>query len=142
MTNFNEGGRLAVVQGNIIRNLVAYRAAGADPNDIAGVGIGVEADTAVTGNVVENAPTAGILLGWGRYMRDVSATGNVVRGLRRRHRRLGGGRRRHGADRRQPDLRLAPRRHPRHGRPAAVTGELAAEAPRFAHLTIAGNRVR
>ncbi len=39
----------------------------------------VEADTAVTGNVIENAPSAGIVLGWGRYLRDVAATGNVVR---------------------------------------------------------------
>jgi uncharacterized secreted repeat protein (TIGR03808 family) len=39
----------------------------------------VEADTAVTGNVVENASTAGIMLGWGNYLRDVAATGNVVR---------------------------------------------------------------
>ena len=42
-------------------------------------GIAVEADTAVTGNVVEGAPTAGIILGSGRYLRDVAATGNVVR---------------------------------------------------------------
>ena len=74
VTNFNEGGRLAVVQGNLIRNLAGFRAAGADPNDPAGVGIGVEADTAVSGNVIENAPAAGILLGWGRYMRDVATT--------------------------------------------------------------------
>jgi uncharacterized secreted repeat protein (TIGR03808 family) len=33
----------------------------------------------VTGNVVENAPMAGIALGYGRYLRDVAATGNVVR---------------------------------------------------------------
>ena len=45
----------------------------------AGIGIAVEADTAVTGNVIENAPTAGIMLGWGHYLRDVAATGNVVR---------------------------------------------------------------
>ena len=43
------------------------------------VGIGVKADAAVTGNIVENAPTAGIALGWDRYLRDVSVTGNVVR---------------------------------------------------------------
>ena len=29
--------------------------------------------------MVENAPNAGIMLGWGRYLRDVAATGNVVR---------------------------------------------------------------
>ena len=79
VTNFNNGGRLAVVQGNLIRNLVPKRPAGTDPNDGAGIGIGVEADTAVTGNTIENAPTAGIALGWGQYLRDVSVTGNVVR---------------------------------------------------------------
>jgi uncharacterized secreted repeat protein (TIGR03808 family) len=79
VTNFNEGGRLAVVQGNIIRNLAAKRPAGTDPGDGAGIGIAVEADTAVTGNVVEGAPTAGLMLGFGRHLRDVAATGNVVR---------------------------------------------------------------
>jgi uncharacterized secreted repeat protein (TIGR03808 family) len=79
VTNFNEGGRLAVVQGNIIRNLTPRRPAGTDPGDVGGVGIAVEADTAVTGNVVENAPTAGIMLGFGHYLRDVAVTGNVVR---------------------------------------------------------------
>jgi uncharacterized secreted repeat protein (TIGR03808 family) len=79
VTNFNEGGRLAVVQGNIIRNLKPQRPPGTDPGDSAGIGISVEADTAVTGNVIENAPLAGIMLGWGRYLRDVAATGNVVR---------------------------------------------------------------
>jgi len=39
----------------------------------------VEADAAVTGNVVENAPNAGLMLGFGRYMRDVSAVANVLR---------------------------------------------------------------
>jgi uncharacterized secreted repeat protein (TIGR03808 family) len=33
VTNFNQGGRLAVVQGNLIRNLVPKRPAGTDPND-------------------------------------------------------------------------------------------------------------
>ena len=71
---------MAVVQGNLIRNLVARRPVGTDPGDGNGIGIGVEADTAVTGNVIENAPVAGISLGWGQYLRDVSVTGNVVRG--------------------------------------------------------------
>ena len=79
VTNFNEGGRLAVVQGNLIRNLKAKRPAGTDPNDSAGIGIGVEADAAVTGNVIENAPNAGISVGWGQHLRDVSIVGNVVR---------------------------------------------------------------
>ena len=77
MTNFNEGGRLATVRGNIVRNLGTRRAN--RPPDEAGVGIGVEADTVVTGNVIENAPRAGISAGWGQYLRNVAVTGNVVR---------------------------------------------------------------
>ena len=78
--NFNEGGRLAVVQGNLVRNLKPKWPAGTDPGDGAGIGIGIEADASVTGNVIENAPYAGIVVGWGAYMRDVSVVGNVVRG--------------------------------------------------------------
>ncbi|MEM9590756.1 MAG: TIGR03808 family TAT-translocated repetitive protein [Pseudomonadota bacterium] len=74
VTNFNEGGRLAVVQGNIIRNLF-FRKTG----EVRGSGIAVEADTTVTGNVVEGAPAFGIIVGWGEYLRDVTVTGNVVR---------------------------------------------------------------
>ena len=77
--NFNEGGRLAVVQGNIIRNLIPKRPIGTAPDDDAGIGIYVEADTSVTGNVIENAPSIGIVAGWGKYMRDVAITGNVIR---------------------------------------------------------------
>ena len=80
--NLNEGGRLAVVQGNLIRNLKPKRPAGTDPGDSAGVGIVVEGDASVTGNVIENAPTAGISIGWGSFMRDVSVVGNVVRTAR------------------------------------------------------------
>ena len=76
ITNFNEGGRLAVAQGNLVRNLAL------DSKKGHGIGIGVEADTIVTGNVVENAPGVGIQLGWGRFLRDVTATGNIVRKAR------------------------------------------------------------
>jgi uncharacterized secreted repeat protein (TIGR03808 family) len=78
VANFNEGGRLAVVQGNILRNL-APRIPNPSPDDLWGVGIYVEADTTVNGNVVENAQAAGIAIGWGSYLRDVAVTGNVVR---------------------------------------------------------------
>ena len=78
--NFNEGGRLAIVQGNIFRNLRPRRRGLTHPDEAQGLGINVEADTAVTGNVVENASSAGIQLGWGPYLRDVTVTGNVVRG--------------------------------------------------------------
>jgi uncharacterized secreted repeat protein (TIGR03808 family) len=80
VTNFNQGGRLAVVQGNLIRNLMARRPAGTDPNDGSGVGIGIEADTLVSGNVVENAPRVGIAAGWGPYLRDVAISANLIRG--------------------------------------------------------------
>ena len=76
VANFNEGGRIAVVQGNIFRNLAPGQAQGDDEN---GIGIYVEADTAVTGNVVETAALAGIMVGWGNFLRDVTVTGNVVR---------------------------------------------------------------
>jgi uncharacterized secreted repeat protein (TIGR03808 family) len=77
--NFNEGGRIAVVQGNIIRNLIPKRPIGTAPDDDAGIGIYVEADSAVTGNVIENAPSFGIVAGWGKYLRDVAISGNVIR---------------------------------------------------------------
>ncbi len=79
VTNFNEGGRLAVVHGNLIRNL---RRREHEPEDKRGEGIAVEADSIVTGNTIENAPTAGIVVGWGRYMRDVAVTSNVIRNAR------------------------------------------------------------
>jgi uncharacterized secreted repeat protein (TIGR03808 family) len=77
--NFNEGGRIAVVQGNIIRNLLPKRPIGTAPDDDAGIGIYVEADTSVTGNVIENAPAFGIIAGWGKYLRDIVISGNVIR---------------------------------------------------------------
>lgn len=77
VTNFNNGGRLATVHGNLIRNIGVQRPDTA-PED-AGIGIGIEAETAVTGNVVENAAQIGIRAGWGPYLRNVTVSGNVVR---------------------------------------------------------------
>jgi uncharacterized secreted repeat protein (TIGR03808 family) len=79
VANFNEGGRIATVHGNIIRNILPKRPIGTAPDDDGGVGIVIEADAAVTGNVIENAPAFGIMAGWGKYLRDVTITGNVVR---------------------------------------------------------------
>ncbi len=79
VTNFNDGGRLAVVQGNLVRNLFRREH---EPVDKRGHGITVEADTALTGNVVERAPTAGIVIGWQHWMREVVATSNLVRASR------------------------------------------------------------
>ena len=75
VTNFDHGGRLAVVQGNLVRNL--FRRPG-EPHT-SGYGIAVEADAAISGNTIESAPSAGLLIGWGRFCRDVAATGNVIR---------------------------------------------------------------
>jgi uncharacterized secreted repeat protein (TIGR03808 family) len=77
VTNFNNGGRLATVHGNLLRNVGVRRPD--NPPEGAGVGISVEAETAVTGNVIENAPYAGIRLGFGPYLRNVTASGNVIR---------------------------------------------------------------
>ncbi|HMQ57858.1 MAG TPA: TIGR03808 family TAT-translocated repetitive protein, partial [Rhizobiaceae bacterium] len=81
VVNFNDGGRLATVSANIVRNLRTVGPYPADPPGF-GVGISVEADTAVTGNVVENAPLYGVNLGWGEFLRDCVASGNVIREAR------------------------------------------------------------
>jgi uncharacterized secreted repeat protein (TIGR03808 family) len=74
---FEHGGRLGICSGNIVKNIrggPAYP----DGNLQIGAGIAAEADVAITGNVVENA-VWGLQLGWGPYLRDVTATGNVIR---------------------------------------------------------------
>lgn len=78
IVNFNEGGRMAVCSNNIVRNLSTTGPYTADPPGF-GVGISAEADTTVCGNVVENAPLYGMQLGWGPYLRNVVATGNIIR---------------------------------------------------------------
>jgi uncharacterized secreted repeat protein (TIGR03808 family) len=79
IVNFDDGGRLATVSGNIVRNL---HLVGPYVHDGAGFGFGIaaEADTVISGNVIENAPKWGLMLGWGPYMRGIVATGNLVRG--------------------------------------------------------------
>ncbi len=79
IANFDHGGRMAVCSGNVVRNL-SLDAPYEDHAPGFGIGISVEAETAVTGNVVEGAPRYGMMLGWGEYLRNVTATGNVLRG--------------------------------------------------------------
>ncbi len=79
LANFLQGGRLAVVSGNLIKNITTpppYK----DDDHLWYEGISAEADTVVTGNVIENAKNFGLMLGWGPYLRDVVATSNVIRG--------------------------------------------------------------
>lgn len=79
ITNFSDGGRLAVCSGNIVRNI--WPSSPTNP-DTSPAGIFAEADTAITGNVVETVPGIGILAGWGPYLRNVLIANNVVRDTR------------------------------------------------------------
>lgn len=76
ITNFNEGGRLATCTGNIVRNI--FPRSEVNPDTVP-VGIAAEADTVISGNVVEAVPGVGIAVGWGPYLRDVVVSDNVVR---------------------------------------------------------------
>jgi uncharacterized secreted repeat protein (TIGR03808 family) len=75
ITNYNEGGRLAVCANNVVRDV---KGGGPNPNGRA-VGIGVEADTVVNGNVIENSAEIGLAIGWGHYLRNINAGGNIIR---------------------------------------------------------------
>ena len=78
ITNLDHGGRLAIFANNIIRNARKSLAPnGKQP--VGGIGVHVQAEAAVTGNVIENASEIGISLGWSWAMRNLVATGNVVR---------------------------------------------------------------
>jgi uncharacterized secreted repeat protein (TIGR03808 family) len=79
IANLDKGGRLAVVQGNVIRNLRRVMPTGDQAADSRAIGISAEADATVNGNVIDNVEGTGIKAGWGEYLRDVSVTANVVR---------------------------------------------------------------
>lgn len=74
VTNFTgtAGCRMAVVSNNIIRNIHKNVKSG-------GLGMLLEGDVAVTGNVIENADYYGIILGTGPATRDLLASNNVIR---------------------------------------------------------------
>jgi uncharacterized secreted repeat protein (TIGR03808 family) len=77
IANFDKGGRLASVTGNVVRNLTLK---GPYEHELGfGIGIAAEADTLISGNVIEGAPRWGMQLGWGPYLRNLVVTGNVVR---------------------------------------------------------------
>lgn len=79
IANFMQGGRMAACTGNLVRN-IRQTAPYSDKDHLFGIGISAEADTAISANVIENAELFGLLLGWGPYLRDVAATGNIIRG--------------------------------------------------------------
>lgn len=84
ITNLDHGGRLAICANNIVRRarrgIAPKGFTPGKPNDeIGGTAIHVEAEASVTGNVVEQASEVGISLGWSWAMRNIVATGNIVR---------------------------------------------------------------
>jgi uncharacterized secreted repeat protein (TIGR03808 family) len=75
ITNFNEGGRLAVCANNVVRDVK-----GVGPNpDSRAFGIAVEADTLVNGNIIEESAEIGLAIGWSHYLRNVNASANIIR---------------------------------------------------------------
>ena len=81
LANFNGGGRLAVCSDNLIRNAVVKTLNAGQSNQATGGGFGIiaEADCAISGNVIENAATFGMILGTNTYVRDISCTDNLIR---------------------------------------------------------------
>ena len=137
VTDREAGGRLVACQGNLVRNLRG------EPANGRGVGIVVEADSAITGNVIEGAPLAGILAGFGKHLRDVTVTGNVVRttpiGVGVSVEPAGGSAL--IAHNLIADVSRGAVVGMSGGR--AVTGDLAGGEPsRYASITVSGNRVR
>ncbi|WP_375449598.1 TIGR03808 family TAT-translocated repetitive protein [uncultured Devosia sp.] len=75
MTNFNEGGYLAVCTGNIVRNIAPLSRVNPDTTPF---GISAEAEAAVTGNSISKVPGPAIAAGYGPYLRNVLVANNVM----------------------------------------------------------------
>ena len=78
ITNFKEGGRLATVHGNIVRNVRARMAGRPRPRPKASASAWRPTPRSPAMSS-RTPPYAGIVAGWGEYLRDVTITGNVVR---------------------------------------------------------------
>lgn len=78
IANLDHGGRLTVCSNNLVRN-IHENAPYPDEQHIFGTGILAEADISITGNVIERTSRFGMLLGWGEYLRNVTASGNIIR---------------------------------------------------------------
>jgi uncharacterized secreted repeat protein (TIGR03808 family) len=75
VTNLDQGGRIATVTGNMVRNLNRPLPQG---GLVYGIGVHVEADTVVSGNTIDQADYAGLKLGYGVGLADVAAVGNLI----------------------------------------------------------------
>jgi uncharacterized secreted repeat protein (TIGR03808 family) len=75
ITNLDSGGQLAVCSGNIVRNITPSSLVNPDTIPI---GIFAEAETAITGNTVQNVPGVAIAAGYGPFLRNVLIGNNVV----------------------------------------------------------------
>jgi uncharacterized secreted repeat protein (TIGR03808 family) len=80
MTNWDNGGRLAMCSGNIVRNIAATSRTNPDVNPY---GIAAEADAVISGNIIDAVPGIGIGVGWGPFLRNVLVTDNLIRGTER-----------------------------------------------------------
>lgn len=78
IANLDHGGRLTVCSNNLVRN-IHENAPYPDDQHIFGTGILAEADIAITGNVIERTSRFGMLLGWGEYLRNITASSNIIR---------------------------------------------------------------
>jgi uncharacterized secreted repeat protein (TIGR03808 family) len=78
IANLDHGGRLTVCSNNLVRN-IHENAPYPDDQHVFGTGILAEADIAITGNVIERTSRFGMLLGWGEYLRNVTASSNIIR---------------------------------------------------------------
>ena len=75
MTNYNEGGHVAVCTGNIVRNIAPKSLVNPDTTPF---GIAAEAEAAVTGNTVFRVPGPAFVAGYGPYLSNVLIADNVM----------------------------------------------------------------
>ncbi|MBL1419183.1 MAG: TIGR03808 family TAT-translocated repetitive protein [Alphaproteobacteria bacterium] len=78
VANLDQDGHLALIKGNLLRNLT-LRAKATENDDSRAYGIAAEADALIEGNVVENATNFGIGGGYGEFLRNVSVVNNMLK---------------------------------------------------------------
>ena len=75
ITNLDQGGQLATCLGNIVRNITPASLVNPDTTP---TGIFAEANTAISGNTVQNVPGIAIGAGYGPFLRNVLISTNVI----------------------------------------------------------------